>query len=136
MRKIYALLSLAFLLCSISANAEKVYNLQVVDYSGAVTQFALTDEPVISIADNQLVVTSKTSTLTVDMDEVKYYKFNSSEVDGIDEITMQGFSIDDSNARVYTIDGTPVASTSNLSNLPKGIYILKTKSQSFKFINK
>jgi|GEM_PF-3125239 len=138
MKKLFSLVaSLLMLMIPVSLMAEEteVYYLQVYDYSGAATEFALTDKPVINIVGDSLTVTADSTEFSASLEDVKYYKYSSKMVDGIRTVET-GVLVNSDNADVYTLDGTRVGKAANISALPKGVYVLRAGKQSFKFINK
>jgi len=130
-----AIMLMPMMSAKVMADDTEVYYLQVYDYSGAATEFALTDEPVIKIADNTLTVTAGSSELSASLEDVKYYKYSVTSTTGIQSVES-GVQVNNADANVYTINGIFIGKGVNISSLPKGIYILRAGKQSFKFIKK
>jgi len=130
-----AIMLMPMMSAKVMADETEVYYLQVYDYSGAATEFALTDEPVIKIADNTLTVTAGSSELSASLEDVKYYKYSVNSTTGIQSVES-GVQVNNADANVYTINGIFVGKGVNIGALPKGIYILRAGKQSFKFIKK
>ena len=135
----------------------------VVEQETTTVRFALTSEPVISFDNGNLIVASQSDTLSTALSGVKNYRIESQKVStGIREVPAasaagtDGSAISFANAEVqglkagarvaiYTTDGKQVAAVVagtdgkaalSLSQLPKGIYILRTPGKSFKIVNR
>ena len=132
--------------------------------NGTKTEFALESFPVITIEGNNLVITHNGNQLTTALTGVQDYHFIEKKVttsissvpsnDPKNESNTPQFSF--SNAEVsglkagarvaiYNLNGTQISSATadgegrvalDLSSLPKGVYILRTPTKSFKFMNK
>jgi len=132
---------------------------------GSITKYALEDDPVFTFEGDTMVVTCQGDELLFGLSDVKYYYFETVKVaTAIRSVTVNGnggnedvrptiafgeasFSGLKAGARVavYTIGGQAVSivkadadgnAAIDLSQLPKGIYILRTPSKSFKIYNK
>ena len=139
-----------------------VQYLVVTQKDGSVTKFALSDVPVVSFDGDSIVVTAAGEVLKFDLIGVTGYAFseenvttgiNSTTVDGGD-VTKPFFAVGNaefsglksgSTILVYTIAGKAVTAvkadtegnaTVDLSQLPKGVYIIKTPGKSYKIVNK
>lgn len=138
--------------------------LVLTETNGTTTEFALESFPVITIEDNNLVITHNGNQLTTALTGVQDYHFIEKTVttsissvpsnDPKNESNTPQFSF--SNAEVsglkagakvaiYNLNGTQVSSVTadgegrvalDFSSLPKGVYILRTPTKSFKFMNK
>ena len=138
--------------------------LVLTETNGTKTEFALESFPVITIEDNNLVITHNGNQLTTALTGVQDYHFIEKTVttsissvpsnDPKNEANTPQFSF--SNAEVsglkagarvaiYNLNGTQISSVTadgegrvalDLSSLPKGVYILRTPTKSFKFMNK
>ena len=138
--------------------------LVLTETNGTTTEFALESFPVITIEDNNLVITHNGNQLTTALTGVQDYRFIEKKVTaGISSVPSNDpknasntpqFSF--SNAEVsglkagarvaiYNLNGTQISSVTadgegrvalDLSSLPKGVYILRTPTKSFKFMNK
>jgi len=139
-----------------------VQYLVVTQNDGSVTKFALTDVPVVSFDGDSIEVTAAGEVLKFDLIGVSGYTFSEEDVTtGVNSPTVDagdttkpsfkagsaGFSglKNGSTILVYTITGKAVAAvtadaegnaTVDLSQLPKGIYIIKTPGKSYKIVNK
>ena len=132
--------------------------------NGTKTEFALESFPVITIEGNNLVITHNGNQLTTALTGVQDYRFIEKKVTaGISSVPSNDpkngsvspqFSF--SNAEVsglkagarvaiYNLNGTQISSVTadgegrvalDFSSLPKGVYILRTPTKSFKFMNK
>lgn len=138
--------------------------LVLTETNGTKTEFALDSYPVITIEANNLVITCKGKKLTTALTGVQDYHFIEKKVptsissvpanDPKGETATPSFSFSNAEisglqagARVaiYNLNGTQVSSVTadaegrvalDLSSLPKGVYILRTPTKSFKFMNK
>lgn len=138
--------------------------LVLTETNGTKTEFALESFPVITIEGNNLVITHNGNQLTTALTGVQDYHFIEKTVttsissvpsnDPKNEANTPQFSF--SNAEVsglkagarvaiYNLNGTQISSVTadgegrvalDLSSLPKGVYILRTPTKSFKFMNK
>jgi hypothetical protein len=138
--------------------------LVLTETNGTTTEFALESFPVITIEGNNLVITHNGNQLTTALTGVQDYHFIEKTVttsissvpsnDPKNESNTPQFSF--SNAEVsglkagarvaiYNLNGTQISSVTadgegrvalDLSSLPKGVYILRTPTKSFKFMNK
>ena len=138
--------------------------LVLTETNGTKTEFALESFPVITIEGNNLVITHNGNQLTTALTGVQDYHFIEKKVttsissvpsnDPKNTSNTPKFSF--SNAEVsglkagarvaiYNLNGTQISSATadgegrvalDLSSLPKGVYILRTPTKSFKFMNK
>ena len=138
--------------------------LVLTETNGTTTEFALESFPVITIEGNDLVITCKDQKLTTALTGVQDYHFIEKKVttsissvpsnDPKNASVSPQFSF--SNAEVsglkagtkvaiYNLNGTQISSVTadgegrvalDFSSLPKGVYILRTPTKSFKFMNK
>ena len=138
--------------------------LVLTETNGTTTEFALDSYPVVTIEANELVITCKDQKVTTALTGVQDYHFIEKKVttsissvpsnDPKNASVSPQFSF--SNAEVsglkagarvaiYNLNGTQISSvtadgegrvTLDLSSLPKGVYILRTPTKSFKFMNK
>ena len=138
--------------------------LVLTETNGTKTEFALESFPVITIEGNNLVITHNGNQLTTALTGVQDYHFIEKKVttsissvpsnDPKNASNTPQFSF--SNAEVsglkagarvaiYNLNGTQISSATadgegrvalDLSSLPKGVYILRTPTKSFKFMNK
>ena len=138
--------------------------LVLTETNGTTTEFALESFPVITIEGNNLVITHNGNQLTTALTGVQDYHFIEKTVttsissvpsnDPKNESNTPQFSF--SNAEVsglkagakvaiYNLNGTQISSITadgegrvalDFSSLPKGVYILRTPTKSFKFMNK
>jgi len=138
--------------------------LVLTETNGTKTEFALESYPVITIEGNNLVITHNGNQLTTALTGVQDYHFIEKKVttsissvpsnDPKNESSTPQFSF--SNAEVsglkagarvaiYNLNGTQISSVTadgegrvalDFSSLPKGVYILRTPTKSFKFMNK
>ena len=138
--------------------------LVLTETNGTKTEFALESFPVITIEGNNLVISHNGNQLTTALTGVQDYHFIEKKVttsissvpsnDPKNESNTPQFSF--SNAEVsglkagarvaiYNLNGTQISSATadgegrvalDLSSLPKGVYILRTPTKSFKFMNK
>ena len=138
--------------------------LVLTETNGTTTEFALESFPVITIEGNNLVITHNGNQLTTALTGVQDYHFIEKKVttsissvpsnDPKNTSNTPQFSF--SNAEVsglkagarvaiYNLNGTQISSITadgegrvalDFSSLPKGVYILRTPTKSFKFMNK
>lgn len=141
----------AFLAFNFAANAEHALVVQLVN--GSTQSYVLANKPEITMADGMMNVTSTDVSSAYKMTSVTDYHFvevpasqiqqvNASELRFVrqskDQISIYGNSgtvtVYDANGKqqsaVITVGGTE--KDINLSSMPKGMYIIKTDSQSYK----
>ena len=153
-------------LCGFAQTVQKkmITCLVLTETNGTTTEFALESFPVITIEGNNLVITHNGNQLTTALTGVQDYHFIEKTVttsissvpsnDPKNESNTPQFSV--SNAEVsglkagarvaiYNLNGTQISSVTadgegrvalDFSSLPKGVYILRTPTKSFKFMNK
>ena len=153
-------------LCGFAQTVQKkmITCLVLTETNGTTTEFALESFPVITIEGNNLVITHNGNQLTTALTGVQDYHFIEKTVttsissvpsnDPKNESNTPQFSF--SNAEVsglkagarvaiYNLNGTQISSVTadgegrvalDFSSLPKGVYILRTPTKSFKFMNK
>ncbi len=130
--------------------ADEALNLKMKD--GTIHSFLLAEKPVITIADNQLVMTTTEATATYSLYEVKEYTFGAPTViQGIavsKAVSREGNTITFSKlggktaVKAYTLGGQPVNLTLHsgadgsvsvsLEALPTGTYIIKADNATLK----
>lgn len=147
-----------------SAQAETKNYLLVTDKAGAQTAFKLSENPVITIAENEMTVTAGEKELAVSLADMADYRLvteselpdipsnieNAAKEDSRPEFSdgkvyLSGLEAG-TKIRVYTLDGiqkmTVTASAdgracADLTTLKNGVvYILRTPSASYKVLNK
>ena len=129
------------------ANAEP--KVVVETNAGSSYEFYISDNPRITYQDNLLVIKNeKDLSVSVDAADVKTFKFYSSDDTAIDGVEiggnfgsrMSGLKAG-SSVNVITIDGKTVQSTTvgkdgnaeiDFTQMPKGVYVVKTEKGSFK----
>ena len=160
-------LTLSFIpLCGFAQTVQErlITCLVLTETNGTTTELALESFPVITIEDNNLVITCKDQKLTTALTGVQDYRFIEKKVTaGINSVPSNDpkngsvppqFSFNNAEvsglkagARVaiYNLNGTQISSVTadgegrvalDFSSLPKGVYILRTPTKSFKFMNK
>ena len=130
-------------------------NLVIKQKGGSETILLLSTNPVITFQDEYMVVTSDVSSFMIPIDMIESYGA-ANDVTAIHHITQEHseykdgsvvFSglYHDSNVSIYKADGTLISSQKadnsghavvSVSNLPKGVYIVRTPNSSMKIINK
>lgn len=138
--------------------------LVLTETNGTKTEFALDSYPVVTIEGNDLVITCEGKKLLTALTGVQDYHFIEKKVttsisnfptnDPKGETATPSFSFNNAEvsglkagARVaiYNLNGTQISSVTadgegrvvlDFSSLPKGVYILRTPTKSFKFMNK
>ena len=138
--------------------------LVLTETNGTKTEFALNSYPVITIEANDLVITCEGKKLSTALTGVQDYHFIEKKVttsissvpanDPKGETATPSFSFNNAEVSglkagvrvaIYNLNGTQISSvtadgegrvTLDLSSLPKGVYILRTPTKSFKFMNK
>ena len=147
-----------------TAQEKTITCLVLTETNGTKTEFALDSLPVITIETNDLVITCKGNKLSTALTGVQDYHFIEKKVptaisripanDPKSEAAVPSFSFRNAEvsglkagARVaiYNLNGTQISSVTadgegrvalDFSSLPKGVYILRTPTKSFKFMNK
>ena len=130
-------------------------NLVIKQKGGSETVLLLSANPVITFEDEDMVVTSDVSSFMIPIDMIESYG-TVNDITAIHQITQEhpeyingsvvfrGLS-HDSEVSIYKADGTLVFSqnadgsghaTVSVSNLLKGVYIVRTPNSSMKIINK
>ena len=122
--------------------------------SGSPVEIILAEHPVITYTDNTLHIQTAKETIDVPINQISGVAF--SETSGIKSIENQQFQIQEgsiyfqrlpkgSKVCIFTTNGIEVMSSIvndygqtiiNISDLPKGIFVVKSATQSFKITNK
>lgn len=155
-KKVVNLLALVALLLPLSAMAESVQCLVLTESNGAVSKFALTDAPVVTYSGSDMVVSCGDQTMTVGLEglTLTFGEMETTRIetvkDGVADADRLQFSFGEASfegltpgalVSVYSIDGkmqTKVkadqdgCASVSLMSLPKGVYILRTPTKSFK----
>ena len=158
-KKVVNLLALVALLLPLSAMAESVQCLVLTESNGAVSKFALTDAPVVTYSGSDMVVSCGDQTMTVGLEglTLTFGEMETTRIetvkDGVTESDRLQFSFGEASfeglqpgalVSVYSIDGkmqTKVKADQDgrasvsLMSLPKGVYILRTPTKSYKIKN-
>ena len=109
----------------------------VTENDGGKTSFVLSDNPIITHNNGNVKISTSKTTVEFAISDVKNFTF-SNFISSVDLNTSQA----DGNemVEVYKENGEKVASLKkgsiSLSEFPKGIYILKTSSNTYKVLNK
>ena len=143
------------LLLSQDAIAQK--ELVVIQKGGNRTIFTLASSPVITHSDEEMTVKSDIMQIVFPIDDLEYYTLSDTEtairdisegtgkIKYTDEtVVLNGLNPDES-VTVYMLNGTVLKTAIadsqgtvelNLTAMPKGYYVIKSKSHSFKIIKK
>lgn len=126
------------------------------------SEYALTDQPIISFKDNNIVIACRNDEISFDMQGVKNYHFKKKSIPlsikvvpaSPDKTAEPSFSFSDATFSglkpgtriiVHSLDGKALrtfiagadgTAKAELSGLPHGIYILRTPVKSFKVVNR
>ena len=136
--------------------ADTVECLVLTESNGTVSKFALAESPVVTYSGSDMVVTCSGQTLTLGLEGLKlsFGEMETTSIDVVKDSTVDPdrlqFSFGEASfegltpgalVSVYSIDGKMVTkvkanqdgrSNISLMSLPKGVYILRTPSKSFK----
>lgn len=149
---------LALLLPMTAAHAqeseETVLCMVLTQNDGTVTKFALKDSPVVTYEGENIIVSCGEQQLSTSMAGISHFKFEETVIDAIipvkESLAQASFSFNEaafsglkaqSAIHVYTIDGKALFSARadsdgeariDLGNLPRGIYIIRTSTNSYK----
>ena len=158
-KKVVNLLALVALLLPLSAMAESVQCLVLTESNGAVSKFALTDAPVVTYSGSDMVVSCGDQTMTVGLEglTLTFGEMETTRIetvkDGVTESDRLQFSFGEASfegltpgalVSVYSIDGKMLTKVKadqdgrasvSLMGLPKGVYILRTPTKTFKIKN-
>ena len=107
------------------------YGYMVFTLNDGTTQSITTEGLSLNFGNGKLTATSGTSTLTIQLEDLKKMAFSSENVTGIETIGNTLATID-SQADIYNIRGQKVTK----DQLEKGVYIVKTKDKTYKVIVK
>ncbi len=151
---IFLILGTMLLLCQ-GAMAQK--ELVVMLKGGNKTVFTLASSPVITVSGDEMTVKSDIMQIVFRLEEMDYYSFSDTETAIHDVSKDKGnvrytdenvflYGLDSAEGvSVYTINGkiieTTVADSQgtaqlHLTSMPKGSYIIKSKTHSFKILKK
>lgn len=107
------------------------YGYMVFTLNDGTTQSISTEGLSLNFGNGKLTATSGTSTLTIQLEDLKKMAFSSENVTGIETIGNTQATID-SQADIYNLRGQKVTK----DQLEKGVYIVKTKDKTYKVIVK
>lgn len=155
-KKVVRLLTLMAMLLPLAAWADTVQCLVLTEANGTVSKFALKDAPVVTYSGSDLLVSCSDQELTVALEGL-VWTFGEMEATLIDEVigkqddaARPQFSFGEarfeglqpgSMVHVYSLDGKALSTVKadgdgrvsvSLGNLPRGVYILRTPTRSFK----
>lgn len=155
-KKVVRLLTLMAMLLPLAAWADTVQCLVLTEANGTVSKFALTDAPVVTYSGSDMLVSCSDQELTVALEGL-VWTFGEMETTRIDEVIGKQddaerpqFSFGEarfeglqpgSMVHVYSLDGKALSTVKadgdgrvsvSLGNLPKGVYVLRTPTRSFK----
>ena len=104
---------------------------------GSKAEFALSDNPAITMAEGTMTVAVGNSKIDYELWRVKQFTFGNSTA--IREIRSNSLLLDSNNAKIYTLDGKAVHATANngeidLDALPTGIYIININGNTVKYM--
>jgi hypothetical protein len=104
---------------------------------GSKTEFAMSDNPAITMADGTMTVVGSSSQIGYELWRVKQITFGNSTA--IREIRSNSILLDGSNAKIYTLDGKAVHAAINngeidLNGLATGIYIININGKTIKYM--
>ncbi len=104
---------------------------------GSKTEFAMSDNPAITMADGSMTVVGSSSQIGYELWRVKQITFGNSTA--IREIRSNSILLDGSNAKIYTLDGKAVHAAINngeidLNGLATGIYIININGKTIKYM--
>ena len=157
MRKIYILALCSLVLAPLMAQDAPVQKLNVWKMDGTQIQFLLTDEPVTTFENGNLVITTNQGAYSYPLAQMKKYTHEGLP-EGIDVPTVAPGDIlvrqnneamlieglpDNQLVEVYSADGKLILSQRavggqstllNLASQPQGTYIVNIGSTSFKFV--
>ena len=149
MRKLYTTLLLA---CSLMAGAQNAISIHQKD--GKVANFAFSEKPIVTYADNQLVITTTKTSVQYPLYLLQKIDFALSETTAVEQVKPDAkFRFTD--GTLYISGGTPGSqvyiynmsgmtegqyriddagnAVISLQSLSKGLYIVKTSRFTFKF---
>lgn len=149
MRKLYTTLLLA---CSLMAGAQNAISIHQKD--GKVANFAFSEKPIVTYADNQLVITTTKTSVQYPLYLLQKIDFELEDATSIEQVKLDAkfrftdgtlyitggapgsqvviYDIRGMTAGQYRIDDAGNAVIS-LQSLSKGLYIVKTNHFTFKF---
>lgn len=145
---------LSFLFCTLSLGI-KAQTLVVWQKSGAKVTFQMDSQPKTLFSDNQLVIKTNTTEVSYPRESIIRYTYENL-ASGIDDAKQDGIDYDASQSKlsfaqlkagekveIYSTDGSLMKSvkadkegklTVSLSELTKGVYVVKSSSSNFKIL--
>ena len=158
-KKVVNLLALVALLLPLSAMADTVECLVLTESNGTVSKFALAEAPVVTYSGSDMVVSCGDQTMTVGLEglTLTFGEMETTRIetvkDGVKDADRLQFSFGEASfegltpgalVSVYSIDGKMLTKVKadqdgrasvSLMGLPKGVYILRTPTKTFKIKN-
>lgn len=128
------LLLLMVVVCSALATLAQGKSLFITFNDGSKAEFAMTDNPAITMTDGTMTVVAGTTTLNYELWRVKQFTFGTSTA--IREVS--GIQLKSDKVRIFTLDGKAVNVSArqdqiDLSSLASGVYIININGNTLKF---
>lgn len=120
--------------CSALVTQAQGKSLFITFNDGSKAEFAMTDNPAITMTDGTMTVVAGTTTLNYELWRVKQFTFGTSTA--IREVS--GIQLKSDKVRIFTLDGKAVNVSArqdqiDLSSLASGVYIININGNTLKF---
>lgn len=132
------LLLLLAVVCTTLSAQSQAKSLFITFNDGSKAEFAMADNPAITMTDGTMTVATASNTLNYELWRVKQFTFGTST--GIQEISSPaGILVSDRPVSIYTLDGKAVSvpmvqGKAHLDLLPSGLYIININGNTLKYM--
>ena len=121
--------------CSALATQAQGKSLFITFNDGSKAEFAMADNPAITMTDGTMTVVAGTTTLSYELWRVKQFTFGASTA--VHEV--KGLRVKSNYVSIYTLDGKAVNVPTNqgeavLDHLAPGVYIININGNTLKFL--
>ena len=134
MKRLFLLMAVV---CATLVTQAQGQSLFITFNDGSKAEFAMADNPAISMADGIMTVEAGSNTLTYELWRVKQFTFATST--GIRNISVSDIHVNSDSVRIYTLDGKAVNMPASqgevsLDALAPGLYIININGNTLKFM--
>ena len=134
MRRLLLIMTVVFSTLMVQAQGKSLF---ITFNDGSKAEFAMADNPAITMTDGTMTVVAGTTTLSYELWRVKQFTFATST--GIRNISVSDIHVNSDSVRIYTLDGKAVNMPAsqgevNLDGLAPGLYIININGNTLKFL--
>ena len=132
MRRLLLIMTVVFSTLMVQAQGKSLF---ITFNDGSKAEFAMADNPAITMTDGTMTVVAGTTTLSYELWRVKQFTFGASTA--VHEV--KGLRVKSNYVSIYTLDGKAVNVPTNqgeavLDHLAPGVYIININGNTLKFL--